>query len=399
MSTAGVARPATCDVVIAGGAVMGSAVAYFLAADPDFGGSILVVERDPGYGACATTRSWGGIRQQFSAPENVRMSLFGLEFVRRAGELLAVDGVAPDLGFKEQVYLFLASAAGRATLAANVRAQAALGAQISFLEPGELAARFSWLALDGLAAGAYGERGEGWIDPASLLHGFRRKAAALGARFVRDEVVGVDIARGRVAGVRLARRGPLACGGLVNAAGPGAGALARLAGVDLPVAPRKRTTFVFDCRAPLPPLPLTIDPSGVAVRPESGQYIAIVPPPVDRESDAADLEPDHGLFDEIIWPALARRVPAFEAIKVTGAWVGHYDYNAFDRNAILGQHPEIAGLYFCNGFSGHGLQQAPAAGRAVAEVIAHGAYRTLDLSALSYARIASGRPVREANVV
>ncbi|MFQ5467439.1 MAG: NAD(P)/FAD-dependent oxidoreductase, partial [Kiloniellaceae bacterium] len=381
------------------GAVMGSAVAYFLAAEPDFDGSILVVERDPGYGACATTRSWGGIRQQFSTPENVRMSLFGAQFMREAAQLLAVHGEAPDLGFKERGYLFLANAAGRATLAANVRAQGALGAQISFLEPDRLAARFSWLALDGLAAGAYGERNEGWIDPAALLHGFRRKAVALGARFVRDEVVGIHIAHGRVGGVRLASGGALACGALVNAAGPAAGALARLARVDLPVAPRKRTTFVFDCRAPLPPLPIIIDPSGVAVRPESGQYIAIVPPPVDRESDAADLEPDRDLFAEIIWPVLARRVPAFEAIKVTGAWVGHYDYNAFDQNAILGPHPEIAGLYFCNGFSGHGLQQAPAAGRAVAEAIVHGAYCTLDLGALSYTRIIAGRRVRETHIV
>jgi FAD-dependent oxidoreductase domain-containing protein 1 len=175
--------------------------------------------------------------------------------------------------------------------------------------------------------------------------------------------------------------------------------LAALAGVDLPVRPRKRTTFVFDCREPLPPMPLTIDPTGVAVRPEGGQYIAIVSPPEDQDSDSTDLEPDHGLFEETIWPVLAQRVPAFGAIKVTGAWAGHYDTNTFDNNAILGAHPLLGNLLFCNGFSGHGIQQSPAAGRALAELIVHGEYRALDLSALAFERIAKGRAIKEINVV
>jgi sarcosine oxidase len=372
----------TIDVVIAGGAAMGSAIAYSLE-HQGFQGRIAVIERDPGYGDSATARSWGGIRQQFSTPENVLMSLHGAEFLRRAGATLAVDGAAPDLGFREAGYLMLASPAGRAALAGNVALQNSLGAEIALLSPAELGSRFPWLDPAGLGAGALGLKGEGWFDPEALLHAFRLKAISLGVSYVRDEVVGIETGPGGIEGVRLSA----------------AGDLARLAGCELPVRPRKRTTFVFDCRADIGVTPLTVDPSGVAFRPEGGQFIAIVSPPEDRDPDATDLEPDYSLFDDVVWPALARRVPAFEAIRMTGAWAGHYDFNTFDRNAIIGAHPDIAGLYFCNGFSGHGVQQAPAAGRAIAELIVHGAFRTLDLTAFGFERIAEGRPVREANVV
>ncbi len=387
------------DVVIAGGGVMGSAVAYFLAADPAFKGEILVVERDPSYAACATTRSWGGIRQQFSTPENVSMSLFGMAFLRSAAEALAVDGECPDLGFREQGYLFLASAAGLPVLEANCRLQQSLGAKVALLTPEEIARRFPWLNIEGLAGAGYGQANEGWFDPAGLLQAFRRKAQNLGATYLRDEVVGIEHQRGRITGIELKAGGGLPCGLLVNAAGPWAGRLAALAGIELPVRPRKRMTYVFDCREDLRQSPLTIDPTGVVFRPEGRQYLAIVSPPESEDRDSDDLEEEYGLFDEVIWPALAARVPAFEAIKLARAWAGHYDYNTFDQNAVLGPHPEIGGLLFCNGFSGHGIQQAPAAGRAIAEMIVYGAYRSLDLSKLDYGRIPENRPVKEANVV
>jgi sarcosine oxidase len=387
------------DVVIVGGAVVGSAVAYFLASEPAFEGRMLVVERDPTYAAAATPRSWGGIRQQFSTPENVRMSLFGVRFIKSAGETLVVGCESPELAFRERGYLFLAGEAGRAVLERNCRRQCSLGARVAVLNKGELGRRFPWLNLTDLAGAGFGLENEGWIDPEALLRALRSKARELGATYVDDEVVGFGLDGGRIANVRLARAGPVGCGTAVNAAGPQAGRVAALAGAVLPVVPRKRTTYVFDCREELSGVPLTIDTSGVAFRPEGGGYIAIVSPPEDRDPDSEDLEPDYDLFEEVVWPALARRVPAFEAIKLTGAWAGTYDYNSFDQNAILGPHPEIGGLVFCNGFSGHGLQQAPAAGRAIAELIVHGAFRSLDLSALSYARILEGRPLREENVV
>ncbi|MEE8188039.1 MAG: FAD-binding oxidoreductase [Kiloniellales bacterium] len=389
------------DVAIVGGAVMGSAVAYFLAADPDFHGSVAVIERDPGYANCTTARSWGGVRQQFSTAENIEMSLFAADFFRRAGELLDVGGEAPVLDFREDGYLLLASPAGLPMLQANVTLQRELGAQTELLLPAALGSRFPWLSGEGIAAGAFGPANEGWLDPNALLHGFRRKARALGVSYLEDEAVGIETAKGRVEAIELRGGGRLACGTLVNAAGPRAGALAALAGVDLPVRPRKRTTFVFDCRERLPVMPLIFDVSGIACRPEGAQFLAIVSPPEeqDRDSDGADMEPDYAPFEEVIWPTLAKRIPAFEAIKLTRAWACHYDYNAFDQNAILGPHPEISNLLFCNGFSGHGLQQSPATGRAIAELIVHGEYRSLDLSALSYARIPENRPLKEANVV
>lgn len=389
----------SADIAIVGGGVMGSAIAYFLLSDPTFDGTVLVIERDPSYADCATTRSWGGIRQQFSTRENVEMSLFGVDFVRNAATALAVEGEAPDLGFKEQGYLFLASPAGLPVLERNVALQQSLAAQVELLQPDEIVARFPWMTVEGIAAGAFGPANEGWIDPSGLLQGFRRKARALGAVYVTDEVVAIRCDGNRIAGLSLKKGGEIACGRLVNAAGPQAGRVAALAGVDLPVAPRKRMSYVFDCREDISQAPLTIDANGVTFRPEGGQYIGIVSPPEDDDPDCDDLELDYRLFEETIWPTLAARVPAFEAIKLTGAWAGHYDYNSFDQNAILGPHPEIAGLYFCNGFSGHGIQQSPAAGRALAEHLVYGQYRSLDLSQLSYARIPENRPIKEANVV
>jgi len=390
---------ASYDVAIVGGGVIGCAVAYFLAADPDFDGSVAVIERDPSYEACSTTRSAGSIRQQFSTPENIAMSLFGRDFLAGIGETLAVDGEAPDIGFVERGYLFLASEATRGALEESHAIQAAHGADNALLDPAAIAARFPWLSTDGVAMGSLGLSGEGWFDPATLLHAFRRKAKSLGATFLKDEVAGIALGGGRVRGLRLASGGDIACAAAVNAAGPGAGRVAALAGIELPVTAKKRFVFVFDCRAALPGCPLVIDPAGVYFRPESGKFIGGVSPGPDEDPDCFDLEVDYAWFDERVWPKLAARVPAFEAIKMAGAWAGHYDYNTVDQNAVLGAHPEIANFYFANGFSGHGLQQSPAAGRATAELIVHGRYRTLDLARFGYARIAQGAPLRELAVV
>lgn len=387
------------DVVIVGGGAMGSAVAYFLASNDDFDGSVLVVERDLSYENCTTARSWGGFRQQFSTPENVQMSMFGVEFVRRAAELLAVEGEAPDLAFREQGYLFLAQASGRSILEANCRQQQALGATVALLERSEIAERFAWINCQDLVAAGWGGSNEGWIDSHALLHAFKRKAQSLGVTYLQDRVRAIERQGRRIGGVVLESGTTVTCGNLVNAAGPHAGAVARLAGVELPVTPRKRMSYVFDCRQDLSHAPLTIDPTGVAFRPEGAQYIATVSPPEAEDPDCEDLDMEYGLFDEVIWPALAHRVPAFEAIKLTHAWACHYDYNSFDQNAVLGPHPEVEGLTFCNGFSGHGIQQSPAAGRAVAESLIYGAYRNLDLANFAFDRIKENRPLKEVNVV
>ena len=386
------------DVAIVGGAAMGSSTAFHLKREAGFPGSVLVIERDPSYARSATALSASSIRLQFSTPENIRLSQFGVAFLRAMKDRF---GPEADPRFHEGGYLIMAGADGRDTLAANVKTQRDEGASTQFFEAEQLAGRFSWLHPGGLSAAAFGPNHEGWFDPQALLGTLRREARSGGAEYLTGEAVGIETSGGRVQAVRLASGERIVCGALVNAAGPHAGKVAALAGVPLPVEGRKRTVFVIHCRDAPPALPLCSDPSGVWIRPEGGFHISGWSPPEEQDpaADPADFEPDYGEFEAQVWPALAHRIPAFEATRMVRAWAGHYDYNTLDQNGIIGRHPGIENLYFINGFSGHGLQQSPAAGRAIAELIIHGAYQTLDLTRLGYERIAGNRPLREHNVI
>jgi glycine/D-amino acid oxidase-like deaminating enzyme len=390
--------PTLCDVLIVGGAAVGSAAAYFLKRELGFPGSVVVVERDPTYQRSATTLSAASIRQQFSTPENIRMSQFGLSVIRGLKQRFGPDA---DIGFHEGGYLLLASPAGAAVLTENWRRQTAEGADILLLDPEALVERFPWLSTEGIASGAWGRSGEGWFDAHSLLDLFRKAAREAGATYVRGEVVALERSGGRIEAARLASGERIACGLLVNAAGPQAGDVAALAGVALPVEPRKRSVFVVRCRTPLPGMPLLVEPGGIYMRPEGDVFICGGAEEETGEARARDddFDVEHALFEDRLWPALATQVPALEELKLVRAWAGHYDYNTFDQNAIIGPHPEVANLIFANGFSGHGLQQAPAAGRAVAELVTAGRFTTLDLSVFGYERVAAGRPVYELNVI
>jgi glycine/D-amino acid oxidase-like deaminating enzyme len=394
-----VADKAHADIVIAGGGVIGSAVAFYLTR-LGYTGRIVMVEADPSFARCSTARSAGGLRQQFSTPENIRLSQATLTLIRN---LETVFGPGADVGFREQGYLVLASAPGAAALAENVKLQQAHGAAIDLLTAEQLPATFPWLATEGLAAGAFGRRGEGWLDPVSLMDLFRRAAVAGGVAMVTDRVSGLERTGDRVSAVRLASGARITCGAFVNAAGAQAGAVAALAELPLPVEPRKRFVFVLDCRDATEALrraPLTVDPSGVWFRPEGQVFLAGRSPADDAEPPADDLDAiDHGFFEEMVWPVLAARVPAFEAVKVVNAWAGHYDTNTLDHNGIIGPHPDVPNFYFANGFSGHGLQQSAGVGRAVAELIVGGRYRSIDLTRLGYARIRDGQPLAERNVI
>ena len=387
------------DVVIVGGAVTGSAAAHFLGAEPAFNGSVLVLERDFSYANCATTRSAASIRHQFSTPENIRMSMCGTAFLRRVDEHLAVDGDVPAIGFHEAGYLFLATPAGRVVLAGNHRVQRAEGADIALLETSGLCARFPWLETADLAAGALGLSGEGWLDAHALMHGFRRKAIAQGATYREAAVTGLERRGRRITQVRLDDGTTIDCGTVINAAGTSAAMLARTAGIELPVEPRKRCVFHFRSAAALPGCPLVIDPSGLYFRPEGAGFICGIAPPEDDDPPSTDFDVPYALWDDVLWPALAARVPGFEAARMISAWAGHYDVNTFDHNVIIGAHPEVENLLFANGFSGHGLQQSPAIGRALSELVTFGAYRTLDLSSFGWTRVLERRPLREFNVV
>jgi glycine/D-amino acid oxidase-like deaminating enzyme len=391
----------TADVVIVGGGIVGSAVAYFLSGDSAFQGSrIVLIERDPSYAQCSTARAVGGLRQQFSTPENIAMSRFTLELIRR---LKATFGPEADVAFREQGYLIMAGAEGRAVLAENVALQQSHGADIVLLDTAALAQRFPWLSTDGVAAGAFGQSGEGWFDPPSLANLMRNAARRKGVAIVNGHVTGIETAGGRVRAVRLAGGSRIDCGILVNAAGAWAGELAALARLRLPVEPRKRYVYVIDCREATEELlraPLTVDPSGVWFRPEGRLFLCGKSPEENQEPPATDLDAiDHTFFEDEVWPRLAARIPAFESVKAVNAWAGYYDFNTLDQNAIIGPHPDCRNFYFANGFSGHGAQQAAAAGRAIAELIVHGAFQTIDLTRLGYARIAEGRPLFERNVI
>ena len=387
------------DVVIVGGAAMGSAAAYFLASAPAFDGRLLVLEQDFSYQRCATTLSVASVRHQFSTPENIRMSMFGTDFIRQAPTLLMVDGEAPDLAWREGGYLFLASAAGLDTLHANHRTQRELGAAVQLLDPKALRARFGWLQVDNLAGASLGLRGEGWLDAYGMMMALRRKAISLGAQYRQARVTQLLRDGSRVQGVVPEDGTPIGCGTLINTAGTGAAALARSAGIELPVQPRKRCVFHVHSPARTPGCPLVIDPSGVYFRPEGDGWLCGVAPPEDEDPACEDFEVQHALFDDVIWPVLAERVQGFEAMRVKRAWAGHYDVNLLDHNMILGAHPDIDNLLFANGFSGHGLQHSPAVGRGLSELVLHRGFRTLDLSRLGWERVQQNRPLRESNVV
>ena len=382
------------DIVIVGGAVVGSAIAYFLKRD-GYRGRVVVVEKDPSYQWCASGRAVAGIRQQFSTPENIRLSQFGVGFFRG---IKAEFGADADIAFCERGYMVMASPEGLATLEANIALQKSLGADTELLLPDEIVRRFPWLSVEGLAAAGWGRTGEGWIDPASLMHLFRKGAIARGVDYIADEVVGIDLAGGRIEAVRLASGGTVATGTIVCAAGWHSARLAAMAGLDLPVRPRKRFVFVVDCPTPLPAAGLMIDPAGLYFRPEGKFHLTGIAPAESDDPDAEDFDIDHDLFQERIWPALAARVPAMETLKVQSAWCCHYDVSTLDHNAILGSHPELPALLLACGFSGHGLQHSPGVGRAIAELVLHGHYRTIDVSRLGMARVAANRPLREANV-
>ena len=403
MSSASADCPASADVVIVGGAVMGSSTACHLAADKAFAGTVVVVEKDPTYRFCASALSAASIRQQYSSPLNIAISLYGVAFLRDIGGRLAVGDDAPRVDLHEGGYLYLGAGPGADVLRENHAVQTAEGADILLLDRPGLAARFPWLALDDIDVGTWGRSGEGWFDGWALMQAFRKKARSLGVTYVAGEVAALERDGDKVTAVLLSDGRRIACGALVNTAGASGGRqVAAMAGVAIPVHARKRCVFAFTCKGPVTNAPLLIDVTGTWVRPEGrggpeGQmFICGGAPREDVDSD--EFEVDWTLFEEIYWPALAGRVPAFESIRPGRSWAGHYDMNLLDHNAIVGRVGS-SNLYLANGFSGHGLQQSPAVGRGLAEQIVHGRYLTLDLSPMGFERIAENRPLLERNVI
>jgi FAD-dependent oxidoreductase domain-containing protein 1 len=384
--------PASETVVIIGGAIVGSCIAYFIR-DLGFAGRVVIVERDPTYRYSSTALSAASIRTQFGCAVNIHMSLFGVDFFRRIKERF---GPAADIGFVERGYLILGGPEVRFAREAGVAMQCAEGADVVALTPAEAQERFSWLSVEDVGIASFGRSGEGWYDAWSLLSLVRGAARERGVAYVHGNAEEIAVRNGRVTGVRLATGDMVSADWCVNAAGAASAAIVRDLGIDIPVAPRKRTAFRIKAPLDATGFPMIFDTSGAWIRPEGNGFICGIAPSADADPDARDdFEPAHDLLEAAVWPALAHRVPALEQLRVESAWAGHYEVNTLDHNGIIGPHDEIANLLFATGFSGHGVMHAPATGRGIAELIVHGRFASLDLSPLGFGRIRAGTPLLE----
>jgi glycine/D-amino acid oxidase-like deaminating enzyme len=394
-------KHASYDVVIVGGAMIGSSAAWWLSDNGDFNGRVLVVERDPTYQFSSTARTNSCIRQQFSTEVNIRISQFGAEFVKNFRTFMGGDPQVPDVLLQSYGYLYLADTEAFAeVLRQNQKLQASLGAGTRIMTPDQIAEEYPFYNLDAILLGSHNPVDEGYFDGNTLFDWWKRKARQNGVEYVTNEVVAIGRTGNRVDSVTLRSGEVIAAGTVVNASGPRGALTAAMAGLEIPVEPRRRYTFIFDAQTPLDrDLPLTIDPSGVHMRTDGRYYLCGCPPDEDPVADFDDFHLDEDIWQDKLWPAIASRVPAFEAVKVINSWVGHYAYNTLDQNAIIGPHSEVSNFMFVNGFSGHGFQQSPAMGRGMSELITYGGYRTLDLRELSYDRVISGTPFQEKAII
>lgn len=396
-------KKSSFDVVIIGGAMLGSSVAWFLSSNKDFRGSILVVEKDPTYEFASTSHTNSCMRQQFSAEINVRISQFAADFVKNFRDYMGGDARVPDVPLHSHGYMYLAdNEEFAAVLRENQKLQTACGAGTKIMSPEDIGRDYPFYNLDDIVAGSINLVDEGYFDGNTLFDWWKRSAREQGVDYIANEVVTMSRSdNGRkVENITLKSGETIACGTVVNASGPRAVLTSRMAGIEIPVEPRKRYTFIFDAETPLDrDLPLTIDPSGVHMRTDGAYYLAGCPPDEDPAVAYDDFVQDHDIWETKAWPAIATRIPQFEAIKLINSWAGHYAFNAFDQNAIIGPHTEVENFLFVNGFSGHGFQQSPAMGRGISELIAYGEYRSLDLTPFSFARIEEGRPFVEKAVI
>lgn len=385
------------DIAIVGGGGMGSACACFLKllGPPDL--KVTVFEADPTYARASTTLAAGGIRQQFSTAENILMSQFGFGFMANIAEELTVEGHETDVGLHATPYLHLAAGDQVEGLRESYALQRELGGLCEWLDRDTLATRFGWMNFDDVDAAVLGGPREGTFDPASLLAAFRRKAIALGVVYRKGRVDGFEQdAQGRIVAVRTGDEA-VPCGLVVNAAGAQSGAVAALAGCTLPVRPMRAHTFVFRAQErPEGLIPIVVDSVLMLnFRAEGDQFLTGSPREEDFDRGGEGFEVDHAMFEAVHWPLLATRVPAFEAVRATGGWVGHMEWNTFDANGIVGPHAQVPNMILATGFSGHGAQHIPAVGRAVAELIVHGGFRSIDLTRFGHERIAAGIPLVE----
>ena len=384
------------DIAIIGGGIVGSAAAYFLARTGR-AGKVSVIEPDPSYAFSATPAANGGIRQLFSLPENILMARYGLDFFAEFHKVMAVDGEPADIGFKRRGYLFISDDGDHARMEANHRRQESLGARVDLLDRDALKARFPSLNVTDVALAVHSPD-DAWINPHAALMGFRAKARSLGVDYIEDRVVDWQAGSGLAREVVLASGATLAAKCFVLAAGAWSGEIGAMIGLSLPVEPMCRESHYFVTSNEIEPLPFIKTETHLAFGPEGEGYAGGLP---DWDQPAGfHLDPQPTRFEDVVWPLLAHRLPPLEILKLRRSWVGHYARNTLDLTAIVG-HWEggLENVFMACGYSGHGIMHAPASGLALAELILDGSYRTLDISAFGYGRIAAGQPYREQGIV
>jgi glycine/D-amino acid oxidase-like deaminating enzyme len=384
------------DVVIIGGGAIGSAAAYFLRNHPH-PCSVTVIERDPTYTFASTPRASGGVRRLFSLPENIALSNFSIPFFERFETDMAVNGEVAPIGFRKGGYLFIVPPYAVDDLEKNFKIQEANDVRVVWLDRSGLKTAFPSMVVDDLGAGVHSPD-DGWLDPHSVLQGLRRKARALGAAYVEDEVVGIIVAGRSVRSVCLRSGRRVEAGAVINAAGAWAGQICAMVGWRVPIQPMRRYEHYFEAADPIEPLPYIKDLSRLAFRPEGKGYSGGVP--TLDEPRGFNFAVDHGYFERVVWPALAARFPQFERTRERNVMPGLYDLNEFDATPIIGAWTShLDNLYVMAGFSGHGLMHAPACGRAIAELILDGGYQTIDLSRFGWSRVPANRPCAERGII
>jgi len=358
---------------------------------------VTVIERDPAYRLASTPRASGGIRRLFSLPENIELSQYSIAFFDEFAETMAVDGQTADIGLKKNGYLFIVPPAGRTVLKRNTETQLRLGCNVTWLEPGELKQMYPSINVSDLGAAVHSPD-DGWLDPHSVLTGFRGKARSMGAEFLADEVTGLARSGNTVTAARLKSGQQIEASQFVNAAGAWAREVCAMLGVDIPIEPLRRFEHFFECQDPIEPLPYIKDTRRLAFRPEGRGYSGGVP--TLAEPRGYNFDVDGGYFEMAVWPELAHRFPQFERTRCTRTLPGLYDQNEFDGNVIIGPGADgLANFHLLAGFSGHGLMHAPGCGRAMAELLLTGRYQTIDLARFGWQRLLAGTPVREIGII
>ena len=389
------------DVVIIGGAMIGAAVAWFTISNPDFKGKILVVEKDPTLEFSSTSRTNSSIRQQFSNKINILISQYSAQYISKFKQYMENDDRVPKILFKKIGYLYLANNENATKiLKENQKLQLSLNTPTKIIDKKGLLESFPYLNVEDVLTGSFNNHNEGYFDAMTILNFWIRKAKEKGVEFIKGEVKRLKFKSKKIQKINLSNGLSINAGNVVNATGPKASVLARNTGFDLPVEARKRYTFIFKTDTNLNrDLPLVVDPSGVHFRSDGNQFLCGCSPIIDNSVEFNDFSVDYELWENKIWPILAHRVPIFEKIKLLNTWAGHYAFNTFDQNAIIGLHPEITNFYFANGFSGHGLQQSPAVGRGISELLIYNKYINLDLKLLSPTRLIEKKPFVEKAII